>query len=117
MISINLDDLEIPKDVMAETGRVIELQGELKGTDDEIVVLTYIGRYVVDAFVCNVGRDFVLPDDLSLESVVDNIPGYPRLVIPDHMWHRATKKVKGVRYTMANLTDKDLKAVAASWIF
>lgn len=116
-MTINLDELKVPKDVKSDIGRTLELIGELKGTADEIIVITYLGRNVIDAFVCNVHKDYVFPDDDSMESVIYNIPNYPKLVVQKHMWNVAVKEINGIKYTMANLADKDLTAVAVSWLF
>ena len=54
---LDLEELNLPEDVIFNSGNV-ELYGELKGDPNEIIVITQIGRFLRNAYVCHLSDGY-----------------------------------------------------------
>lgn len=116
MANLNLKKLGLPKDVLVNSGENIELHGKLKGDTNEIVVLMQNGRTIKEAFVCHISKGYISRTKAETANLVLDIPNFPKLVITDDMMDISVKKYKGVKYTMACITEKDLVSSMALWL-
>ena len=109
---IDLRKLELPNDVWFEN-QFIDLEGTPTGADDEIVVLSQIGRMVTRAYLCHLSKGYRHRRGDEKIPVVLDYPQLKKLKITKPCLNVHT--FNGIKYTMACLADKEYGN--ANWLF
>lgn len=90
--TLDLTKLNLPEDVIFNSGTEIPLYGEITGSNDEIIVITQNGRQVFNAYVGKISED-----KTGYEIFVK--PGKPRLKVRS-LDHIAIHTFDNIRMTM-----------------
>ena len=112
MVFLDLDILNLPKDVIENSGDAINLVGELTGSDDEIVVITQLGRRVGSAHVCHLKDGFAY-DSRPCKCIFD-MPGFKKIEIRQNF---LIKEFNSIKYTMACLAESGFADASANWLW
>ena len=101
---VNLENLNIPEDVIENSGKEIEVIGNLTNDNDEIVCLAQFRREIIGGYVCHLSNGYNRRKGPEEAKVVCDIPNFPKLVIhnTDLNIH---KDNNGVQYTMYCISD------------
>ena len=107
---ISLEDLELPEDVIKNSGPGTIVQfGEVQDIENEIVVITELNRELIIAKVCHVCRKY---QDTRF-NYVNTVPGFFGTLILKN----PIKEFNGIKYTMASLIEKELDIAVNSWVY
>ena len=109
---LNLQNIELPCDVLANNDRV-ELVGTPTGSEDEIVVLSQIRRSVTKAYVCHISNGYKHRRGDEAIPIVLDYPRLNKLKISNPKLDLHT--FDGVKYTMACLADQGIGN--ANWLW
>lgn len=112
---LNIKNLNLPKDVIENSGECIELFGELTGNSDEIVVITQLRRTVYNAYVCHVSYD-CKTEYLIGHKIINDIPEFPIMIIKGLTEDICIKTINGVKYTMVCKADKHEDFTTPNWL-
>ena len=113
---LNIEELGLPKDVVENSGMGVQLVGEITGDNDEIIVISQLGRRVGTAYVCHLSNGYERRNKNLPCKVICDIPNFPKLVIASHMEHILIREINGTKYTMACLADSELESARANWL-
>lgn len=114
MVFLNISELNLPEDVIKNSGVGVELIGEITGAEDEIVVITQLGRFVSTAHVCHLLNGYTERNGGSPCKIILDMPGFNKIVVRKDF---LIKEFNGIKYTMACLAEKDFVNTAANWLY
>lgn len=110
---INLEDIKLPKDVIANSGDTIPLFGDINNEENTIVVITQLGRKVINAYVCTLSSE--LRKDIGECLVIRDLPGFDAIWMPRPDLN--LKEFNGIKYTMACVADIGFDFPRANWLY
>lgn len=113
MKTINLKDINMPDDVIFNSGDEIVLNGTLTGDPDEIIVITQFWREVFSGTVCHISHGYETRNGNKQCDIILDMPGFNKLVIFDPS---DVYKFDGIQYVMACLAEKDWPMSHVNWI-
>lgn len=108
---MSTDILNLPNDVLENTGPLIPLFGELDSSRENIIVITQLKRELFKAYVCHLQYEY----DSQPGIFITDIPNFIPTVVTDK---DTIREFHGVKYTMICLADKYSHKIAKSnWLF
>ena len=112
LIFLDISTLNLPDDVIENSGDAIMFMGYDKITDDpnEIIVITQFGRMIGTAFLCHLEH----PKDPECIYEINDIPDYPVMKIKRD-W--SIKEINGKKYTMVCMDSKDFDYCRPNWLY
>lgn len=113
---ISLKDINLPDDVIENSGEYIPLIGELTGDESEIIVITQTYRCVEKAYVCHITEGRETPQHITTCKFIDDIPGFPRMIIRNEM-EFVIKTIDNIKFVMACLQDKEYDKARPNWLY
>lgn len=104
----------LPDDVVENSGFAVQLNGEITGDPDEIIVITQLGRTVGAAYVCHLSNGYGRRNGGKPCKCVLDLPGFPKLKIEQDF---LIKERDGIKYTMACMAEKNFDYARANWLW
>lgn len=103
-------DLGLPEDVRYNSPDFLMLNGDIKGDDNEIIVITQFKRQVFNATVCHylIEPAYEGAEEFKIfHKVIRDMPGYSPIIIKDKNIGITVKRIRGVLCTMVCMGDLD----------
>lgn len=113
-MKIKLKEINMPEDVIINSGYEISLNGKLTGDSDEIIVITQLRREVFDGYVCHISHGYTKRNGGNPIDMILDMPGFKKIIIygPELRVH----EFGGIKYTMACLAEKEMDVAFANWL-
>lgn len=114
---LNIEKLGLPNDIIENSGIAVNLIGEITGEDDEIIVITQLGRTIGTAYVCHLSEGYESRNSINHCKVICDMPNFPKIIIKKYMEDVSIKTIDGIKYTMVCMMDKTLHKGSGNWLY
>ena len=115
--SLDISKLELPWDVISQSGTSIPLFGTITGSKDEIIVMEQYRRNIYCAQVCHLEK---IPEGFSDNYKITDLYGYPDMIIKNNYVfnNEYVKSIGSIIYTMVCISDRNNhECCYPNWLF